>query len=181
MNVGKFHVYGEESSKGQKIPRGDEIGEFPSSKKELLKFDLILFGEVTSEEFSIEEQNWIVDFVTQRAGGILFIDGPRQKLRSFQNQEQYPVSKLFPVSWRKKGPLLVSPTSYIRPQKENRLSALTMDPVDERNEEVWKHPAASCVGIFCRVITRIRSFPFRDHQCCRKQPIIKKSYSCDCR
>ena len=132
-------VWGRASSKGQKIPRGDEIGEFPSSKKELLKYDLILFGEVTSEEFSIEEQNWIVDFVTQRAGGILFIDGPRQKLRSFQNQEQYPVSKLFPVSWRKKGPLLVSPTSYIRPQKENRLSALTMDPVDERNEEVWKH------------------------------------------
>ena len=64
-------VWGRASSKGQKIPRGDEIGEFPSSKKELLKFDLILFGEVTSEEFSIEEQNWIVDFVTQRAGGIL--------------------------------------------------------------------------------------------------------------
>ena len=58
---------------------------------------------------------------------------------TFQSQEQYPVSKLFPVSWRKKGPLLVSPTSYIRPQKENRLSALTMDPVDDRNEEVWKH------------------------------------------
>ena len=137
------------------------------NQKELLKFDLILFGEVTSEEFSIEEQNWIVDFVTQRAGGILFIDGPRQKLRSFQNQEQYPVSKLIPVSWRKKGPLLVSPTSYIRPQKENRLSALTMDPVDERNEEVWKHLPLPAWASPSESLLR-SEFPFREHQCCRQ-------------
>ena len=61
-------MYGEELHL-KAIPRGDEIGEFPSSKKELLKFDLILFGEVTSRYQS--KQNWIVDFVTQRAGGIL--------------------------------------------------------------------------------------------------------------
>ena len=132
-------VWGKPSSKDQKIPRGDEAGEFPTSRKELLKFDLIVFGEIPPEEFSPEEQTWIVDFVTQRAGGILFLDGPRQKLRLFQNKEQHPVTKLIPVSWRKGGPLRVSPTAYIRPEEENRLSALTMDPIEERNEEVWKH------------------------------------------
>ena len=61
-------VWGKPSSKDQKIPRGDEAGEFPTSRKELLKFDLIVFGEIPPEEFSPEEHTWIVDFVTQRAG-----------------------------------------------------------------------------------------------------------------
>ena len=132
-------VWGEPTSKDQKLPRGDEDGEFPTSKKELLKFDLIVFGEIPPEEFSTDEQNWIVDFVTQRAGGILFIDGPRQRLRNFENKDKHPLTKLIPVSWKKGGPLRVSPSSYIRPEKENRLSALTLDPVEDRNEEVWKH------------------------------------------
>ena len=132
-------VWGKPSSKDLKMPRGDESGEFPTSIKELLKFDLIVFGEISPEEFSTEEQTWIVDFVTQRAGGILFLDGPRQKLRLFQNKERHPVTKLIPVTWRKGGPPRVSPTAYIRPEEQNRLSALTMDPIEERNEEVWNH------------------------------------------
>ena len=105
----------------------------------LLKFDLIIFGEIAPEEFSVDEQNWIVDFVTQRAGGILFLDGPRQKLRRFGNIYDYPISKLLPVSWRKEGPARLSPSSFVRPIEENRLSALTLDPIEDRNEEVWKH------------------------------------------
>ena len=100
--------------------------------------------------------------MTQRAGGILFLDGPRQKLRLFQNKEQHPVTKLIPVSWRKGGPLRVSPTAYIRPEEENRLSALTMDPIEERNEEVWKHlplPAWASPSESCRA----QGFPFRVH------------------
>ena len=27
----------------------------------------------------------------------------------------------------------------MRPIEENRLSALTLDPIEDRNEEVWKH------------------------------------------
>ena len=132
-------VWGKSTSKDQNLPRGDEDGEFPTSKIELLKFDLIVFGEIPPEEFSSEEQNWIVEFVTQRAGGILFLDGPRQKLRIFEDKERHPVAKLFPVAWKKSGPVRLSPSSYIRPEEENRLSALTLDPVEDRNEEVWKH------------------------------------------
>ena len=132
-------VWGISASKDQNIPRGVESDEFPTSKEELLKFDLIVFGEIPPEEFSTEEQTWIVDFVTQRAGGILFLDGPRQKIRAFENKEKHPITNLLPVFWKKGGPLRISPTSYIRPEEENQLSALTLDPVKERNEEVWKH------------------------------------------
>ena len=132
-------VWGRPSSRNQQIPRGNETGKFPVSKQELFTFDLIVFGEISAEEFSIDEQNWIVDFVTQRAGGILFLDGPRQELRAFTNKDQHPLTKLFPVSWRTDGPLRVNPFSYIRPEETNRISALTLDPLRERNEEIWKY------------------------------------------
>ena len=132
-------VWGKPDSDEQILPRGEKINEFPISKEELLKFDLIVFGEIPTEEFSKEEQNWIVDFVTQRAGGILFIDGPRQNLRSYENKEKHPISALFPVTWKKNGPLRISPSSFVRPEEENRLNALTLDPIEERDEEIWKH------------------------------------------
>ena len=132
-------VWGIPTTKNQKIPRGDKSDEFPTTKDELLTFDLIIFGEISPEEFTIDEQNWIVDFVTQRAGGILFLDGPRQKIRGFGNKDKHPITKLLPVSWKREGPIRVSPSSYIRPREESRLSALTLDPIEDRNEEVWKH------------------------------------------
>ena len=132
-------VWGKPDSDEQILPRGEKINEFPISKEELLKFDLIVFGEIPTEEFSKEEQNWIVDFVTQRAGGILFIDGPRQNLRSYENKGIHPISALLPVTWKKNGPLRISPSSFVRPEEENRLSALTLDPIEERDEEIWKH------------------------------------------
>ena len=64
-------VWGRASSKARKYHGAMKLVNFHLPKKNFFKYDLILFGEVTSEEFSIEEQNWIVDFVTQRAGGIL--------------------------------------------------------------------------------------------------------------
>ena len=63
---------GQPTTKNQKIPRGDKSDEFPTTKDELLKFDLIIFGEISPEEFTIDEQNWIVDFVTQRVGEFYF-------------------------------------------------------------------------------------------------------------
>ena len=27
----------------------------------------------------------------------------------------------------------------VRPEEENRLNALTLDPIEERDEEIWKH------------------------------------------
>ena len=132
-------VWGKPESGGRKLPRGDESNEFPISKKALLEFDLLIFGEIEPDEFSKEEQNWIVDFVTQRAGGILFIDGPRQKLRTFTGKESTPIANLLPVIWKTEGSSLVSPRAFVRPKEGNQLSALTLDPIKERNEDVWKH------------------------------------------
>ena len=132
-------VWGKPKDSKRSLPRGDEPGEFPTQRKNLFEFDLIIYGEIPPDEFSREEQGWFFDFVSQRGGGILFIDGPRQKLRTYENFEKHPVFSLFPVGWIEKGPVRLSPSAYFRTEASKRLSALTLDPIKERNEEVWNH------------------------------------------
>lgn len=132
-------VWGEPKNSDKKLPRGENRHEFPLQGIKLLEFDLIIFGEIPPGELSHEEQTWVVDFVGKKGGGILFIDGPRQKLRTYENPDVHPIFSLFPVSWIENGPVRLNPKSFFRPKESNRLSALTLDPIDERNEEVWKH------------------------------------------
>jgi hypothetical protein len=37
------------------------------------------------------------------------------------------------------GPTRLSPAAFFRPEAANRLAALTLDPIEERNEQVWEH------------------------------------------
>jgi hypothetical protein len=131
-------VWGDPNNLNKQVPRGKETDQFPDSKNSLFEFDVIIFGEINPEEFSINEQDWLVEFVNQRGGGILFIDGPRQKLRSYENSEIHPLFSLLPVSWQKNGSGLLSPKSYYRPEANKELSALILDSDEERNEELWK-------------------------------------------
>lgn len=131
-------VWGNADDSSKQVPRGEEDGEFPLTSKALFEFDIIIFGEIPPNEFSIKEQNWVVEFVNQRGGGILFIDGPRQKLRHYKNSELHPLFSLFPVSWLDNGPVLLSPTSFHQPAAAKQLSALRLDPDKKRNENIWK-------------------------------------------
>ena len=132
-------VWGDPSKTKKQLPRGETINYFPIEKENLFEFDLIIFGEISPEEFSIDEQNWFVDFVNQRGGGILFIDGPRQKLRTYESLEKHPVFSLLPVGWIQSGPTRLSPSFFFRPNEANQLTALTLDPIEERNDKVWEH------------------------------------------
>lgn len=65
---------------GRDWPRGDDFGQFPDSREELFTYDLIVFGDVPGDVLSEEEAGWIADFVGQRGGGLVFIDGQRRFL-----------------------------------------------------------------------------------------------------
>ncbi len=62
-------VWGKPENSEQKLPRGAEKNYFPIQRKKLFEFDLIIFGEISPEEFSTEEQSWLVNFVNQKGGG----------------------------------------------------------------------------------------------------------------
>ncbi len=57
----------------------------------------------------------------------------------YQNPDIHPVFSLLPVDWKKNGPSRLSPSAFFRPEEANRLSALVLDPIKERNEQVWKY------------------------------------------
>lgn len=81
-------------------PRGDRAGAFPNEPALLASYDLIIFGEVPRDILKEDEMQMIADFVAKRGGAIVFIDGPRGRLKEFNNT---PLAALFPVEWKGDG------------------------------------------------------------------------------
>jgi len=79
------------------FPRGDKDGQFPNDPALLLPYDLIIFGEVPKAVFKDEELTLLRDFVGNRGGAIVFIDGARQRLKEYAGT---PLAALFPVEWK---------------------------------------------------------------------------------
>ncbi|MGB8166179.1 MAG: hypothetical protein WCF18_01725, partial [Chthoniobacteraceae bacterium] len=81
-------------------PRGDRAGAFPNEPAMLASYDLIIFGEVPRDAFKDDELQMIADFVSKRGGAIVFIDGPRGRLKEYSGT---PLAALFPVEWKADG------------------------------------------------------------------------------
>ena len=79
------------------LPRGTDNGQFPETRDELFKYDIILFGEVPAELFSEHEFVWLREFVELAGGGFCFIDGQRGHLNQLTEQNLGP---LLPVEWQ---------------------------------------------------------------------------------
>lgn len=78
------------------LPRGDKPGAFPASREALFAYDLVYLGEVSSRLFKTNELAWIADFVGDRAGGLIVLDGQRKDLRTHLGG---PLGPLLPVEW----------------------------------------------------------------------------------
>ena len=132
-------VWGGIGSNNEKLPRGKEGDVFPDEKNLLFSYDLIVYGEMEVNELKTKEQEWIREFVGQRGGGLLFLDGPRQILKKYSNIETEPVLSLLPVRWKKDGPPRVAPRGFYFNQQSNKLPALILEPISERNRKLWKY------------------------------------------
>jgi hypothetical protein len=86
-----------ETGPGGTWQRSDRPGTFPNSQALLDAFDLIVFGEISIDTFKPEELAWLRDFVGQRGGAIIFIDGARGRIKEFADTA---IGPLFPVEWK---------------------------------------------------------------------------------
>lgn len=68
---------------------------YPKSKKELFKYDAIIFGSMDSEFFSRKELESTLEFVSQRGGGFLMLGGSHSFAEG--NFSGSPIEKLLPV------------------------------------------------------------------------------------
>lgn len=78
------------------LPRGDKGHAFPTSREGLFSYDLVVFGEVPARVMHQNELEWLRDFVADRAGGLIIIDGDRKELAGYSKT---PFAALSPVEW----------------------------------------------------------------------------------
>ena len=118
---------------GNKFNRGKKSGEFPSTREEMLNYDLIIFGDVHKSLLENQDMVWIREFVEQRSGGIVFLDGRRGGLQSYQGT---PLEDILPVKWKSAaGKRDIAKISLTTLGKEN----VAFDLSDEKmsNDDVW--------------------------------------------
>jgi hypothetical protein len=119
------------------LPRGEEGDVFPVDKKTLFSYDLLVLGEISQGLFEGEELEWIRDFVANRGGGIVLLDGPRQKFREYAEGETNPIASLLPVKWNKDGPKRLAPQALRLTERGLSTPALFLHPSAERSAELW--------------------------------------------
>ena len=115
------------------LPRGDGKDMFPETRDGLFNYDLVIYGEVAPELFADHEFKWIREFVEVRGGGIIFIDGHRQRLQQLTEQTLGP---LLPIEWEATE-LTTQPTMLRLTEKGSREPALTFEVDSSANQRFW--------------------------------------------
>ena len=118
------------------VRRGTGKGEFPKDRQTLLSYDLIVLGEVAPDVLSDEEISWLRDFVGQRAGGMIMVDGRRGYLRTMG---QGVLAPLMPVVWQSADG--VRATSLRLTEAGEHMAALVLSEKSEENIERWRQLA----------------------------------------
>ncbi|MFA6544443.1 MAG: hypothetical protein WCS99_08455 [Limisphaerales bacterium] len=114
-------------------PRGKGPGQFPSDREMLFTYSLIIFGDLPANQLRTNEMEWIRDFVGQRGGGVIFVDGRQERLASLQQSALAPV---FPVVFEGR-PLDGVPMNFQLKATGSSLTPLTLtgDPLE--NARLW--------------------------------------------
>ncbi|HEX8309733.1 MAG TPA: hypothetical protein VF614_00350 [Chthoniobacteraceae bacterium] len=113
----------------------EKLNGFPEDPGTLATFDLIIFGEVKKEVFKGEELQWINDFVAQRGGAVIFIDGARGRLKEYA---ETPLAALFPVEW-KAADVRSGITKVALTERSQTLSPFALAADKPQNLETWSN------------------------------------------
>ena len=126
-------VFAGNATDNPNIPRGEDPGQFPTSRDQLYSYDLILFGELPADLLNETELGWIKDYIQRRAGGIIFIDGPRQKLKDYAGST---IMDLIPISWIPETEIRF-PQGLSITESGSQQSALSLVSDPGENERLW--------------------------------------------
>ncbi len=116
------------------LPRGDGPDRFPSDRRALFQYDLIVLGDVPADVFTENELTWIREFVEFRGGGLLLIDGSHGCL---DFDENHPLLPLLPVK-RLDAPLDSIASRLELTTSGQRRSGLMLAQSQEANQQLWK-------------------------------------------
>lgn len=81
------------ADRGSKFP--GPITRFPETLDEIMKYDVVLFGDVDPRQFSDRQLQLLSDFVSKKGGGFGMAAGPRWSPQAYRNS---PVEAILPVA-----------------------------------------------------------------------------------
>jgi hypothetical protein len=110
-------------------------GIFPTDRQSLFAYDLVVFGEVPVGALTEDELGWVRDFAQNRGGGVIFLDGPRQRLADLVNS---PISALLPVKFTGSSAGEALPERLQLTDTGGHTPALMLASDSAENGELWR-------------------------------------------
>jgi hypothetical protein len=87
------NLVGVSFANGEMIP--DKSRDFPKTREELYRYDVMLISDVPVGNFSTQQMQWVVDWVTERGGG--FLMGGGYTTFDVGHYDQTPWERIIPV------------------------------------------------------------------------------------
>jgi von Willebrand factor type A domain-containing protein len=116
------------------------IPTFPAAKEDLFVYDVILFGDADPSFLSAAQMNNLVEFVTDKGGGILFIAGEGYNPLAYKGT---PLEMLLPIDLAEaRNPTAVGTIDQFRPAltAEGRASPIFRFGEDEvSSAQIWQN------------------------------------------
>ncbi|MCA9061687.1 MAG: hypothetical protein KDA96_01430 [Planctomycetaceae bacterium] len=116
------------------LSRGTQDGQFPDSRDGLFEYDMVVVGDIAANLFTEHELQWLSDFVEVRGGGMIFIDGQRQRLQGLITTQ---AGNLLPVEWTNE-PLESVPAGLELTARGESLPTLMLASDLQKNVSFWK-------------------------------------------
>jgi hypothetical protein len=112
---------------------------FPSERKDLFAYDMLIIGDVDANYFSLDQRKWIKDFVSE-GGGLVMIAGRQHAPASYLNT---PIGEILPVEFEAKSfPIddARRPEEFIPKVSDvgRRDTAMTLADDSDENLKTWK-------------------------------------------
>lgn len=118
---------------GRAWQRSDEGEAFPKTKERLFAYDVVVLGELPKGTLSDEELTWLYEFVSNRAGGLIVMDGRRGHFASYGDS---PIAALLPE--RLDQPTL-RPNGLLLTAQGQSNATLRLEPDAQLNNETWEN------------------------------------------
>lgn len=107
---------------------------FPKTRDDLLTYDLVILGDVPALRLGEERMKWLKEFVENRGGGLILIDGARGGLRTWSSAE---AGALLPVKWSGDGRGVSGKLAWTLSSEAARFPALRLSESPSANESLW--------------------------------------------
>lgn len=108
--------------------------DFPTSRDDLLSYDLVLLGDVPLKRMRGDHVTWLMEFVEKRGGGLILIDGNRGHLKAWAQDPK--TSPLVPVSYTQTAARDGATAIAVTPEGENQ-QGLRLSDSPSANAILW--------------------------------------------